>query len=177
MKSKRILARMAVGATLAGLLVLTGCDGMKYRQAKRMADFQITQYDFSAIAETSFGLIDPKENIKVIVLPGGLDPRAVIALKRVHPTVAFDARFSETLPAEYFVVRNFDIAMEDGEAMATLQGQLGPVTNTLTAVGLPDCGRIYTVVFVLTGGDWYSPSYKVEDCSQSRVPVDAGPRP
>ena len=77
---------------------------------------------------------------------------------------------ANTLPAGYFFVRSF--AIEDGEAR--LEGQLGPVTGLMTAANMPDCGKEYTVVFYIEGGDWVNHDYKVSTCSESRhwVPVD-----
>ncbi len=150
---------------------------MAYRQERRLSHFVITADDFNGIAETTFALIDKKGNIQTIVVPSTLDPLAIAALKRVRPVTAYTPAAdtaNEILPAGDFLIRKFSIETVDGEVTATIEGQLGPVTRTVTAANLPDCGKIYSVAFILKGGDWFSPSYKVETCAESRhwVPID-----
>jgi hypothetical protein len=162
----------------AAALLIVGCDGMKLKQARRLKDFSVSADDFNQIAEATFALIDPKKNITTIVIPPTLDLRAIAALKRVRPVTAFvpvAPTAVEILPAGYFLVRTFTIVGDDAQAQATIEGQLGPVTRTMTAANLPDCGTIYSVVFFLTGGDWFNPSYMVETCAESRhwTPIDA----
>lgn len=149
---------------------LVACNGLQYQQAKRMKDFQVTQADFNSIAVAAFKLIDPKGDIETIVAPASLDPRARQALKNVHPVVAAAPGPANTLPARYFLVREFIV----DEGVANLDGQLGPVTGLMTAANLPDCGKEYTVAFAIEGADWVSHTYKVATCAESRhwVPVD-----
>ena len=173
----RSLARVLAGVCLLALLA-TACDGNNYRQAKRMAAFQVTAEDFNDVAETSLKLIDPQGNITMLVVPPGLDSRALAALRRVKPVQPASPELAERLPAGFFAIRSFSIGLKDGEPEASLEGQLGPATNGKTVDDMPDCGKIYTVVYVLTGGNWYSPSYKIVDCKESRhwVPVDEATR-
>lgn len=139
----------------------------------------VTADDFNAIADTTFTLIDPKGDIRMIVIPSTLDRRAVAALRRVRPVAPFVQAAStanEVLPAGYFLIRTFSIGEKEGnEVAANVEGQLGPVTRTVTGANIPDCGKIYSVAFELTGGEWFSPSYKIETCAESRhwVPVDS----
>lgn len=162
-------------AVLVMLCFLAACDGMKYRQSLRQ-NFVVEDGDFYSIGVYAFKLIDPKGEITTIVTPPNLDPRARAVLKKIAKLVPTAPQSPDLLlPEGYFVLETFNIA--DGEAM--LEGQLGPVTKKLTAAGLPDCGRNYSVSFYLVGGDWYSPSYKVRTCDQSRhwTPIDAASPP
>ncbi len=163
--------RIAIAAVLVCLSV--GCDGMQYRQNLRK-NFEADQGDFNSIAKASFKMIDPNGAITTAVVSASIDNRARAALKRILTVVdATQVPSSQVykLPEGYFLVQKFSIA--DGEAI--LEGQLGPVTNTLTAANLPDCGKLYTVVYYLEAGDWVSHSYKVTTCAESRhwVPVGA----
>jgi hypothetical protein len=153
-------------------IAVAACNGGAYLQAKRMADFHVTQRDFDAIAIATFKQIDAHGAIATIVAPTSLDPRAREALKAVHPVVSAAPGAVGTLPAGYFLVREF--AIEDGEAH--LQGQLGPVTGRMTAANIPDCGKEYEIAFAIEGGDWANHGYKMSTCAQSRqwVPVDEG---
>lgn len=142
-----------------------------------MRNFIVSADDFNEIAEATFALIDPNKSITVIVVPSTLDPRAVAALKQVRPIIPFvpaAPTATEILPAGYFLIRTFTIEGTDAEAQATIEGQFGPVTRTMTAANLPDCGKIYSVVFYLKGGEWFNPSYKVETCTETRhwIPID-----
>jgi len=143
---------------------------MQSQQAKRMADFQVTQRDFDAIAVATFKLIDTKGQIRTIVAGASLDSRARQALKDVHPVVTSPPGAPNTLPVGYFLVQTFSV--EEGEAH--LDGQLGPVTGLMTAAGMRDCGKEYSVAFYIEGGDWVSHAFKVSTCAESRhwVPVD-----
>ena len=154
------------------VLLLAGCDGAQMRQTARMEHFEANDGDFRLIAKASFDMIDPKKSITTIIAPPELDPRALAALKTIAKVVPTDRVPADMMPAGHFRVRTFSI--DDG--VAFLQGQLGPVTNAVTAAGLRDCGTIYTVPFELRGGDWASRTYKIETCAESRhwVPVDAG---
>ncbi|MFI4969476.1 MAG: hypothetical protein ACHP7D_04670 [Lysobacterales bacterium] len=154
---------------------LVACNGLQYRQAKRMKDFQVTQDDFDSIAAATFKLIDTRRDIDTIVAPASLDLRARRALKRVHSIVAVAPGPAHTLPAGYFLVRVFSV--EEGEAH--LDGQWGPATGLITAANMPDCGKEYSVAFHIEGGDWVSHAYKVETCAESRhwVPVDEASPP
>ena len=170
--------RKFFAASFVCVLLIAACDGMQYRQERRVANFAISADDFDAIAQTTFALIDPKGEIKTIVISSPLDTRAIAALKRVRPVVPFapaSAATSEILPSGYFLVRTFSIGAVDAEPEARIEGQLGPVTKTITPANIPDCGKIYSVAFVLKGGDWFSPSYKIETCAESRhwVPINA----
>jgi hypothetical protein len=44
----------------------------------------------------------------------------------------------------------------------------------MTAAGMPDCGKGYSVSFYLEGGDWVSHAYKTTTCAESRnwTPLD-----
>lgn len=154
---------------------LVACDGMQYQQARRMAGFQISQHDFDSIAVVTFKQIDAKGEISTIVAPNSLDPRARQALKKVHPIVAVPPGSANTLPAGYFLVREFSV--EEGEAH--LDGQLGPVTGLMTAANMPDCGKEYSVVFYIEGGDWVNHAYKISTCAESRhwAPVEEASPP
>ena len=158
---------------LLGLaLLLVGCDGAQIRQTARMENFVAEDGDFRLIAKASFDLIDSKGSITTIVVPHSAERRVRAALKAVAKVIDEDQVAADgTLPAGYFRVRTFTI--EDG--VAYLEGQLGPVTNAVTAAGMRDCGRIYTIPIVLRGGDWVSRSYKVETCNEGRnwVPTDS----
>ena len=152
---------------------LAACNGMEARearQAERMRDFEATQWDFDAIARAAFKTIESKGEVGTIVVAKGPDPRALEALRRVHPTVAAVPGAPGTLPIGYFRVTAFTI--EDGAAQ--LDGQLGPATGVMTAANMPDCGKGYSVSFYLEGGDWISHAYKTTTCSESRhwVPLD-----
>lgn len=138
-----------------------------------MADFQVTQHDFDAIAVATFKLIDAKGEIGTIVAHASLDSRAREALRNVHPVVSVAPGAPNTLPAGYFLVSTFKV--EEGEAH--LDGQLGPVTGLMTAANMPDCGKQYSVAFYIEGGDWVSHAYKVSTCAESRhwAPVDESP--
>jgi hypothetical protein len=151
-------------------VALTACNGATYLQTRRMADFHVDQRDFDAIAAETFRQIDAHGAIETIVAPPSLDPRARAALKRVHPLVAVAPGAAGTLPAGYFLVREFEV--DEGEAH--LEGQLGPVTGRTTAAGIADCGKEYSIAFAIEGGDWVNHAYKTSTCAQSRhwVPVD-----
>ncbi|MFC5490340.1 hypothetical protein [Dokdonella soli] len=154
---------------------LVACNGLQYRQAKRMTDFQVAPHDFDSIAVATFKLIDAKGEIGTIVAPASLDQRARQALRKVHPTVAVPPGSANTLPAGYFLVREFSV--EAGEAH--LSGQLGPVTGLMTAANMPDCGKEYSVGFYIEGGDWVSHAFKVATCAESRhwVPIEEASPP
>ena len=154
-------------------LMMDGCDGGQIRQSARMEHFEVQDGDFRLIAKASLDLIDPKGSITTVVVSPQLDRRARTALKAVANVVVNDDQVASdgTLPARYFRVRTFTI--DDG--VAFIEGQLGPVTNTITPAGQRDCGRIYTIPIELIGGDWVSRSYKVETCAGGRdwVAVDS----
>lgn len=155
-------------------LSLAACDGAQMRHNARPDDSKTFDQDYHVIAVATFKLIDKKGEITTIVIPPGFDALRKNALKGIAKIVVSDDdphRQGYTLPAGYFAMRTFTI--EDG--IATIIGQLGPVTATITSVGLPDCGKIYTAQFFLENGDWASHSYKVETCAQLREwwPVDA----
>lgn len=156
------------------LCLLVGCDGAKYRQSQHRENLDATEEDYFSLAQASFKLIDPKGAITTIVVPAELDPRARAALKKIAKLVSpsqIPSSQDYLLPAGYFSLQTFSI--EDGQS--NIEGQLGPVTPSITAAGLPDCGKNYTVVFFLEGLDWVSHSYKITTCTESRhwVPVDA----
>jgi hypothetical protein len=158
--------------------LVAGCDGMQWKQERRMRNFTVKADDFNDIAAAALARIDSKGDIKTLVVPSTLDPRAVAALERIHPTTPYVPPASTTmeiLPAGYFLVHEFTIENSEAGPTARLEGQLGPVTRTTTAANLPDCGTIYSIAFYLEGGDWYNPSYKIETCAESRhwVPLDA----
>lgn len=154
---------------------LAACNGLQYQQTKRMTDFHVTQNDFDSIAVVTFKQIDAKREIHTIVAPPSLDPRAREALKHVHPIVAAAPGPANTLPAGYFLVREFSI--EEGEA--NVVGQLGPVTGQMTAAHMPDCGKEYSIAFYIEGGDWVNHAYKATTCAESRqwVPVEDASSP
>jgi hypothetical protein len=136
-------------------------------------NLEVINPDFQLIAGATLKLIDPKDAITTIVVPAGTDPRARKALanfRKVISPAQVPQSVGYTLPAGYFLLQTFRIT--EGEAL--FEGQLGPVTTSLAAVNIPDCGKIYSVPFFLYGDDWVGRSYKVTDCSQSRhwVPID-----
>jgi hypothetical protein len=143
------------------------------KQAERMKNFEATQWDFEVIARAAFKTIESKGAVTTIVVPKDLDPRALDALRHVHPVVATAPGARGTLPVGYFRVTAFTI--EDGAAQ--LDGQPGPATGLMTAANMPDCGKGYSVSFYLEGGDWVSPAYKTTTCAESRnwTPVDEKP--
>jgi hypothetical protein len=161
---------MRILFTALACATLAACNGATYMQAKRMTDFQVTQHDFDAIAVVTFKQIDAHHGIETIVAPASLDPRARQALRNVRPVVAAAPGPQGTLPAGYFLVREFSV--DEGEAH--LEGQLGPVTGLMTAANMPDCGKEYSIVFSIEGGDWVNHAYKMSTCAESRhwVPVD-----
>ena len=148
---------------------LPGCNGTQLTAA-RMTNFEATQQDFDSIARAAFKIIESKGDVTTIVVPKGIDPRALAALRRVHPTVPSAPGAPGTLPDGYFRVSAFSI--EDGEAH--LDGQLGPVTGLMTAANMPDCGKGYSVSFYIEAGDWVSHAYKTTTCAESRhwIPLD-----
>jgi hypothetical protein len=154
---------------------LAACNGLQYQQEKRMANFEVSQHDFDAIAVVTFKQIDTKGDIETIVAPPSLDARARQALRKVHPIVAAAPGPANTLPAGYFLVRVFSV----GEGEAHLDGQLGPVTGQMTAANMHDCGKEYSVAFYIEGGDWVNHAYKAATCAESRhwVPVDEASSP
>lgn len=163
-----------IAAAFMGFSVVA-CNGVQYQQARRMTDFHVTQHDFDAIAVVTFKQIDARGEIGTIVAPTSLDPRARQALKHVHPVVAAAPGPANTLPAGYFLVREFSV--EEGEAH--LDGQLGPVTGLMTAANMRDCGKEYSIAFYIEGGDWVNHAYKVATCAESRhwMPVDEASPP
>lgn len=166
----RIIVTLLIGSSLSA------CNGLQYQQDKRMANFQVTQRDFDAIAVVTFKQIDVKGDIGTIVAPASLDARAREALRHVHPIVATAPGPAKTLPVGYFLVREFSV--EEGEAH--LDGQLGPVTEMMTAANMRDCGKEYSIAFTIEGGDWVNHGYKAATCAESRhwVPADEpSPRP
>ena len=155
---------------------LASCNGMEAKQQKqseRMRDFEATQWDFDSIARAAFKTIESGGEVSKLVVPDGLDPRALNALRQVHPIVSSAPGAPGTLPAGYFRVTAFTI--EDGAAR--LDGQLGPATGLLTAANMPDCGKGYSLSFYLEGGDWVSHAYKTTTCAESRnwTPTDGKP--
>lgn len=162
-------------AVLSLLGLLAGCNGALYTRGHGRG-FEVTDRDFRSIAKVAFKLIDPKDTITTVVVPPGTDPRARAALKSLK-TLISPAQIPQSrdykLPGGYFVVHDFTIA--DGEA--TLEGQLGPVTNSMTAANMPDCGRNYSIAFYIEGNDWVSHAYKMATCAESRhwTPIDDPP--
>ena len=153
------------------MLGLVACNGVQYRQARPMKDFQATQDDIDSVAAATFRLIDARGGISTIVAPASLDPRARQALKHVHPVVAAAPGPENALPAGYVLVREFSV--ERGQA--NLQGQWEPVTGLMTAANRTDCGKEHPVPIYIEGADRVSRACKVETCAESRhrVPVDA----
>jgi hypothetical protein len=172
--SESLPTRLVVSTFLCGGLV--ACNGMaakQARQAARMENFEATQWDFEVIARAAFKTIEGKGDVTTIVVPKGLDARALDALRHVHPTVSTTPGAAGTLPVGYFRVTAFTI--EDGAAQ--LDGQLGPATGLMTVANMPDCGTGYSVSFYLEGGDWVSHAYKTTTCSESRhwTPLNSAP--
>jgi hypothetical protein len=177
MKADACLTRLTFPALFC--CALAACNGMEARQAKqdaRMQNFEATAWDFEMIARAALRTIESKGDVTTIVVPKGLDPRALDALRHLHPTVAAAPGAPGTLPSGYFRLTEFTI--ENG--LAQLAGQLGPATGAMTAAGMPDCDRGFSVSFYLEGGDWVSHAYKTTTCAQSRnwTPVEetASPR-
>jgi hypothetical protein len=165
---KTLMPRFATAIVLA--CAAAGCDGGATRQSRRMTDFEATQDDFDAIARVAFKTIERKGDVQTIVVPPGIDARALDALRRVHPTVRTAPGAPGTLPAGYF--RVIDFTIEDGAAR--LDGQLGPATGAMTSADMRDCGQGFSISFDLEGGDWVSGAYKTTTCAESRhwVPLD-----
>jgi hypothetical protein len=164
--------RLTLSAFLCcGLVACNGMEARQARQAERMKDFEATQWDFDVIARAAFKTIESKGEVSTIVVAKGLDPRALDALRHVHPTIAAVPGAPGTLPAGYFRVNAFTIE----EGAAQLDGQLGPATGLMTSANMPDCGKGFSVSFYLEGGDWVSHAYKSTTCAESRhwSPVDA----
>src|SRR5689334_12997685 len=136
---RRLFETLLLGSVA---LVVSACDGTQLKQDRRLRNFTVTADDFNVIADAAFKRIDPQEQIKVIVVPATLDPRALAALKRVRRVAPFEPAApaaTELLPAGYFLIRKFEIDATDTEPSASIEGQLGPVTRTMTAANLPDC--------------------------------------
>lgn len=166
----RSLTRGLLSALMVSLIA--ACSGEMYAK-KRMANFRADQTDFDQLAIGAFKIVDPTGSIHTIAVPPGFDPRASLALRhvaKVVPSTSVPRSKDVLLPAGYFEMKEFSV--EDGVAM--IEGQLGPVTNALTAANIPDCGKIYTVVYELEGADWVSHSHRIETCTESRhwVPID-----
>ena len=165
---------MRIVTVLFFVCLAAGCANYTYRK-----NFEVEDQDFHSIAVATFKLIDPQGTITTVVMPPDIDPRARAALKKMKALISaaeIPQSRNYVLPEGYFVLQTFEIA--DGEAM--IAGQLGPVTRSLTAANIPDCGKIYTVAFYVQGADWVSHSYKIETCTESRhwVPIDAAqPQP
>jgi hypothetical protein len=155
--------------------MLAACNGSAVRQAERMRAFEATQWDFDAIARAAFEIIGSKGEVTTIIVGDGLDPRALAALRHLHPTRLAAPGAQGTLDAGTFRVSVF--AIVDGTAQ--LEGQLGPATGRITPAGMPDCGTGYAFLFELEGGDWASHAYKTTTCARSRnwTPLDGSPPP
>lgn len=54
-------------------LSMASCNSVQYQQARRTADFHVTQDDFDSIARATFKLIDAKHDIGTVVAPITLD--------------------------------------------------------------------------------------------------------
>lgn len=171
MQRIRLAGRLVIPSLLC--CALAACNGMEARDAKqaaRMHDFEATAWDYEVIARAAIKTIESKGDVTAIVVPNGLDPRALDALRHVHPIVRTAPGPAGTLPAGYFRVSAFTI--EDGAA--EIDGQLGPATGLMTAANMRDCGKGYSVSFYLEGGDWVSHAYKTTTCAESRnwTPAD-----
>lgn len=154
-------------STHAISVTLAGCDGYALKQERRMKNFIANQGDYNELAQATFQLLDPNKNIRILLVTSAINPEAVIALKRIRNVATYVepvAGAHTTLAAGQFIVSKFTVG--NGEAL--IEGQLGPVTNTITAVGLPDCGTIYTAPWFIRGGEWHSPSIKILTCAESR---------
>lgn len=153
--------------------ILAGCDGYALKQERRMKDFAPNQGDYNEIAQATFHLLDPDKKIHLWLVTSAIQPEAVLALKRMGNVATYispPAGAHGTLAAGQFIVSTFTVG--NGEAL--IEGQLGPVTNEITAAGLPDCGTMYSAPWFIQGGEWHSPSIKIMTCAESRhwTPVD-----
>ena len=154
----RILAGIALFCCIAGCANV----GLRENQA-----FELHDSDYGLIAGAAVKLVERFGAISQFVAPRGLDPRALAALKRLHPVVQADPRPADLpLPAGNFLVESFGI---DAEGIATFEGDLGPT-------GCPGgCGKNISIPYILRGNDWYNPSFKIVDYAQHRevVPVNS----
>lgn len=149
---------------------VAACDGKVYLHDRPHAT---DAGDYYQLAEAALKLVERRGPVSVIVVPADLDPRARAALKHQRKVISVADLPKNTgvaLPKGYFLLQAFTIT----EREALFEGELGPVSSGLTAIGIPDCGLTFSVPFYLDGADWYQPSYKILDCSQSRnwVPKD-----
>lgn len=154
----RILAGMALFCCVAG------CANVGLRENQT---FELRDSDYGLIAGAAVKLVERFGAISQFVVPHGLDPRALAALKRLHPVVQAAPRPADLpLPAGNFLVESFSI---DAEGIATFEGDLGPT-------GCPGgCGKNISIPYILRGNDWYNPSFKIVDYAQHRevVPVNS----
>jgi len=154
----RILAGMALACCVAG------CANVGLREYQ---PFEQHDSDYGLIARAAVKLVERFGAISQFVVPRDLDPRALAALKRLHPVVLADARPADLpLPAGNFLVETFSI---DTEGVATFEGDLGPT-------GCPGgCGKNISIPYILQGDDWHNPSFKIVDYAQHRevVPVNS----
>jgi hypothetical protein len=154
--------RLLAGMTL--FCCVAGCANVGLREYEA---FELRDSDYGLIAVAAVKLVERFGTINQFVVPRGLDPRALAALKRLHPVVPGELRPVDLpLPAGSFLVETFSI-QTDG--LATFEGDLGPT-------GCPGgCGKNISIPFILRGDDWYNPSFKIVDYAQHRevVPVNA----
>lgn len=157
--------------TLIALLtamLIAGCAHYNYRP-----NFKVEDYDFYALAKVGLDKIDPDGRISTVAVPSGLDPRIRSAYERLKHLKRLTGVISASeipqspgykLPPGYFRLEEFTIQ----NRIAEIKGQVGPVTRKMTGANMPDCGRIYTIIFTIESDDWVSHAYKVEQCDKSR---------
>lgn len=137
------------------------------------AHFKVADADFGLIAAAALRLVERTRPVTTIVIGADLDPRALIALRRLRP-LARRADVPRTpelaLPGGYFVVEAFGI--DEDEAL--FEGQLGPVTREAEGKNVPGCGLRFAVAFYWELTSWANHSCKILDCAKTRswTPID-----
>ena len=161
---------LAIAALLVG-----ACAHVSLRDMK---NFQATDQDFADIASACLDTVERTSHVTTIVVPAGTDRRVRAALSKLRPLAspaAIPSSAAYTLPENWFVLQAFEIA--DGEA--TFEGQLGPVRRVPQPPAIDDCGTNFAFQYYLEPSGWYSPSYKITICTESRhwVPVEEAAKP
>jgi hypothetical protein len=136
------------------------------------SDFRLEDQDFDLIADASLKMIERTHRVAAFVVPTQVDARARAALQKLRPVIRpTELQSSDiALPAEYFIVEHFTIE----DAVAQVEGQIGPITRTAEGKNLPGCGLRFSMAFYWEIKEWRSHSYKILDCAQMRswTPVD-----
>ena len=137
------------------------------------SEFQVENQDFELIAEASLKMIERTHRVAAFVVPSDVDSRARKALQKLRPVVTpneLPKSSDLAVPDEYFVVEHFTIE----DAVAQVEGQIGPITKAAEGKNLPGCGLCFSMAFFWEIKEWRSHSYKILDCAQTRswTPVD-----